>query len=58
VKEKKDGKISLFLLQCDTTWSVVRQWLGKHVFPTTDTHGTMKDIARNGVFYAVHAEAI
>jgi hypothetical protein len=38
------------------TWSVVRQWLGKHVSVAKDTQATMKDIVGNGVFYKVNAE--
>jgi hypothetical protein len=36
------------------TWSIVRQWLGKHVFAATDTQATIKHIVGKGIFYKVH----
>jgi hypothetical protein len=29
------------------TWPVVRQWLGKHISATTDTHPKLKDTVAN-----------
>lgn len=40
------------------TWSVARQQFGKHISATVDMHATSRGIVGNGVFYAVHAEAI
>jgi hypothetical protein len=40
------------------TLSVVRQWLGKHVSATMDSHAAIKRMIGNGVFYAVLADGI
>jgi hypothetical protein len=40
------------------TWSIVRQWLGKHISATTDTQATIKDIDENDVSCEVCANAL
>jgi hypothetical protein len=45
-------------IYCDiVTWSIARQWLGKHIFMTTDMHAIIKDIDGNGVLYVVQPQA-